>query len=475
MKAKYKLLLGRRKNYPLNIELEVYKGSDCRVFISTGITLESEKQWDESRQLILRNSNAVAYNHYLKTLVLNIERAELEAEERQIAFTKDLIRLAAKNGTIFEEINVMDKFREYVSEKKTWKEGTIRVENTHIKRLQSFVDMYKDQKGAKLYFREFTLAFLKDFDKCLCESLKDISRANLHFSLKKLSYKAQKDGLIKYNPYEDFEIPHLDGNKKKPALTQEQVTALENIPDKVLEDMGIQYDVLRDRVLFSCYTGLRISDSLALRKCDVCHDDKGLTIQFTTIKTEQRISLPLYLLFDGKPERIAQKYLDYNPVDDLLFPYMGRSGRDYKLKRLFKLAGIPENYTFHATRHTCASLLAEKVNDPFVIRDVLGHVAMKTSMKYIDQSHKTAERKLATIKWEGQDNKENSITLKRNELSKLCKEHGFSMSQTFLIIGNLMQNPDKFQMIKSWVDTFSAKESSEEAIDTKLQTLFNTL
>lgn len=58
MKAKYKLLLGRRKNYPLNIELEVYKGADCRVFISTGIVLDNERQWDESRQLILRNSDA---------------------------------------------------------------------------------------------------------------------------------------------------------------------------------------------------------------------------------------------------------------------------------------------------------------------------------------------------------------------------------------------------------------------------------
>lgn len=475
MKAKYKLLLGRRKNYPLNIELEVYKGADCRVFISTGITLDNEKQWDDARQLILRNSNAVAYNHYLRNLILNIERAELEAEKRQIAFTKDLIRLAAKNDTIFEEINVMNKLREYIYEKKTWREGTIRVENTYVRRLQSFVDTYKGTKGAKLYFNELTLSFVKDFDKCLCESLKDISRAHIHFSIKKLLYKAQKDGLIKYNPYEDFEIPRLDENKKKPALTQEQVTALENIPDKVLENMGIQYDVLRDRVLFSCYTGLRISDSLALRKCDVTHDGHGLVIDFTAIKTGQRIALPLYLLFDGKPERLAQKYLEHNPVDDLLFPYMGRSGRDYKLKRLFKLASIPETYTFHAARHTCASLLAEKVNDPFVIRDVLGHTAMKTSMKYITQSHKTAERKLATIKWDGQDNRDESITLRKNELSKLCKEHGFSMNQTFVIIGNLMQNPDKFQMIKSWVDTFSALDCTEEAMDNKLQTLFNTL
>ncbi|MCQ2200680.1 MAG: hypothetical protein MJZ27_01185 [Bacteroidales bacterium] len=44
MKAKYKLILGRRKQYPLNIELEVYKGVDCRVFVSTGISLDNENQ-----------------------------------------------------------------------------------------------------------------------------------------------------------------------------------------------------------------------------------------------------------------------------------------------------------------------------------------------------------------------------------------------------------------------------------------------
>lgn len=41
--------------------------------------------------------------------------------------------------------------------------------------------------------------------------------------------------------------------------------------------------------------------------------------------------------------------------------------------------------------------------------------------------------------------------------------------QLSVVIGNLMENPDKFEMIKSWVGTFSAKDSSAELIDDKLQ------
>lgn len=125
--------------------------------------------------------------------------------------------------------------------------------------------------------------------------------------------------------------------------------------DEELKKLGEQYDVLRDRFLFSCYTGLRDSDSLALRKCDIVRDNWGLTMQLTTIKTYQRVILPLYLLFDKKPERIALKYLSKDSSDEHLFPCTSKASVNYKLKRLFKLAGIPETCSFHCGRHTCAS------------------------------------------------------------------------------------------------------------------------
>ena len=96
-------------------------------------------------------------------------------------------------------------------------------------------------------------------------------------------------------------------------------------------------------------------------------------------------------------------------------------------------------------------------------------------MIYISQSHKTAERKLATIKWDGQTEDGSSMTLMSEELHKLCEAKGFTINQTFVIIGNLADNPDRFDMLKSWVGTFSAKDCTAEQIDKRLQTIFNTL
>lgn len=269
MKAKYKLLLGRRKNYPLNIELEVYKGADCRVFISTGVVLDNERQWDESRQLILRNNNAAAYNNFLKTLILKIERAELDAEERQIAFTKDLIRIAAKNGSVIEEINIIDKLYEILRNRKTLKEQSIQSEGAYIKRLQQFIDQMKGEKNASLLCDEVTLELIKEYDKYLENTYSNVTRLHAHFALKKLLEKARKEGFIKYTPYEDFEIPKLE-TKKRPSLTAEQVKSLEDLTDEQLGSMGKQYDVLRDRFLFFMLHGVareRQSGSEEMRHC----------------------------------------------------------------------------------------------------------------------------------------------------------------------------------------------------------------
>lgn len=92
-KAKSQLILGRRKKYPLHLELEVYKGADCRVFISTGIVLESEKQWDNARQLIIKCSNAGQYNKFLRQMIVELEDS---SEKHGVEVTPDASNLQQK-------------------------------------------------------------------------------------------------------------------------------------------------------------------------------------------------------------------------------------------------------------------------------------------------------------------------------------------------------------------------------------------
>jgi hypothetical protein len=54
--------------------------------------------------------------------------------------------------------------------------------------------------------------------------------------------------------------------------------------------------------LFSCYCGLRYSDVQALNVENVKKDSSGISIRCKMEKVDRLIELPLYNLFDGKPE-----------------------------------------------------------------------------------------------------------------------------------------------------------------------------
>ena len=225
MKAKFKLILGRRKNYPLNIELEVYKGIDCRVFISTGITLDSAKQWDANRQLIVRHEYAAPYNAMLKNMIQNIERAELEVENRGGVVTKDIIRKASINTTPVDEINAIDKFSEYIS-KGNIRESSIATYMNYLVTLSRYVDHIKGAKASKLYFRELTLVFINDFNKFMQSTLAANTISATNKTLRYCISKAVKDGYLKVSPYDYYHI-HKPKQEQKPSLTKDQLKSLE--------------------------------------------------------------------------------------------------------------------------------------------------------------------------------------------------------------------------------------------------------
>ena len=476
MKAKFKLILGRRKNYPLNIELEVYKGIDCRVFISTGITLNSAKQWDENRQLIVRHDYAAPYNAMLKNMIQNIERAELEVENRGGVVTKDIIRKASVNTTPVDEINAIDKFSDYISKGKI-RESSAATYKTYLAILGRYVDRLKGTKGAKLYFREITLAFVNDFNKFMQSTLTVSTINGTNKTLRSCISKAVKDGYLKASPYDYFPI-HKPKQEQKPSLTKEQLKLLESITKDQLSSLASTEDSLNrcectlDRFLFSCYTGLRISDNISLLKSEVSRDAKGLVIQKVTQKTNELVTLPLHILFDGKPQTIALKYLEEGSDRETLFPKVSSNCILVRLHEIFKLVGLPDNISFHTARHTCASILAEKVDNPFVIKDILGHCDIKTSMEYISKSHQTAEKKLKLINWntDGSEPERNIMEICQ-KLKTVCTSLGLGSIHTMLVIGAFMKNRDKYNLIKLWIENSDVAAMSLNELNDKLQSL----
>lgn len=466
MKARYKLILGRRKDYPLLLELEVYKSRQCRVFVTTGITLESERQWDKSRQMVIKHTNAEQFNTYVKGMIDSVARAEQEAEDHEWPFTAEDIRMAARKETIFDGIMADSLFERYINEEKV-RESTRKMHRSHIKSLYNY---YESIEGdAILTIGNITHDFIVRYDKYLSAKVKTPARTAKHILLRNLLGKALKDGYIKVNPYDYFELPSAKSDSK-PALTEEQLHTLEAIDRKLLKKNQIEEYVL-DMFLFSCYTGLRYSDVSALRKTEITRDAKGLTIGKTTRKTGIDVVLPLYSLFDGKPQKIAERYMEEHEELEMLFPDTTPSFVSVNLKRLAELADIPINLTFHTSRHTCASMLAEKVDNPFVIMSILGHGDINTSMRYIHRSHKSAEKKLEGVNWnEGIEERpaDEEIIKCAESVGEACRKKGLDGTLIRLAIGVASKNIDKTDLIETWINRMRKVDYSVEAFGDRL-------
>ncbi len=153
--------------------------------------------------------------------------------------------------------------------------------------------------------------------------------------------------------------------------------------------------------LFSCYTGLRLSDIKKLKWKELKRDAAGnLTLQFRQKKTG---GIEYFPLNKTAEELIRSSVKDPKilPHPELLIfplPYISKIERT--LKSWVKKTKIEKHVTFHCGRHTFAvNCLASGV-DIFTVSKLLGHRDLKTTLVYakvIDSKLNEAVNRLPAI------------------------------------------------------------------------------
>ena len=139
--------------------------------------------------------------------------------------------------------------------------------------------------------------------------------------------------------------------------------------------------------LFSCYTGLRFSDVIEVRKENLQIID-GNTWLIQGMKksqinndttTQQIVRLPIYQLFNGKPLEILQKYESDKKYyfDDYTNQFVNRT-----LKEIAGFAKVTKKLTFHTARHTQATYLLYKGVNITTVQKILGHKKLATTQIY---------------------------------------------------------------------------------------------
>ena len=150
-----------------------------------------------------------------------------------------------------------------------------------------------------------------------------------------------------------------------------------NIVNDKLAATPCQYDVLKRAALFSCLTGLRISDILKLRWEEIERaSDGGWWMRICTEKTETEATLPIS---DEALELCGEVQ-----NEGLVFAGLRRCMIQHPLHAWIKAAGIRKHITFHCFRHTFATLQIALGTDIYTVSKMLTHKSVKTTQIYAD-------------------------------------------------------------------------------------------
>lgn len=384
-KIVYSLVFNRKgqlsKDGKGTISICVYR-SGQRKFLTTEIRVKPE-HWDKKRQQIKPSiPNYMEKNKYLKDLINKLEKIELDRIAKGEIVTLDRL---AQFYEAKEETDFVAFFRKQAETNKTITENTRRVYQSTLRHLQEF--------RHTIAFDDLNFKFIHDFENYLLGNGLNTNTTGKYLKiLKAVVNTAINYGYMDLNkyPFRNFKIKSQASTRT--FLTPEEIERIENL---TFEPKQKNLQRVRDMYLFAVYSGLRFSDIIRLQPSNIEEMDGKKWIVLNMEKTKEPLRLPIYLLFDGKPISLLEKYSDPNRrfyFDDFTNQFVNR-----ELKELAAMAKIDKLVTFHTARHTTATYLLYKGVSMAVVQKILGHTKISTTQIYAKVMDKTTENELSRV------------------------------------------------------------------------------
>jgi site-specific recombinase XerD len=246
----------------------------------------------------------------------------------------------------------------------------------------------KDQKWMKVYLHFYKFVNGKcsfgDVTVELCNKFRDyllnahhLKRKNQKISQNSAAgYFSTFRALLKIAYKEKFFRENLNDFLESIDTTDVKIEYLTLEEVKKLVETPCKIPVLKDASLFSCLTGLRISDILNLEwKNIVPASEGGYCLRLRTEKTETETTLPISdealklcgERSEGKVFKGLKRFMVFQP-----------------LKNWVEDAGITKHITFHCFRHTFATLQIALGTDIYTVSKMLTHKNVSTTQIYAD-------------------------------------------------------------------------------------------
>ena len=184
--------------------------------------------------------------------------------------------------------------------------------------------------------------------------------------------RAVRDGILASNPLK------MLGSKEKfqPSESNREFLTLEELKQAMAAESPRE-DVKR-AFLFSCFTGLRLSDvrSLTWSKITKAPDGQTLQLRVTMQKTNKTVYVPL------STEAIKQLYKRENPDEPIFNLTLTASNIERIIKKWMENAGITKHVTYHCSRHTFGTMMLTLGSDIYTTSKLMGHSNVTTTAIY---------------------------------------------------------------------------------------------
>lgn len=184
--------------------------------------------------------------------------------------------------------------------------------------------------------------------------------------------EAVRDGLMDKNPWNRLETIE---KIKKPESKREYLT-IDEIRSMIATDCP--NELVKRAYLFSCFTGLRISDVKNLRWSDVYQENGQTFVSVVMKKTTKPLFIPLSRqALKWMPEKGESQSGDY------VFGSLVNYGNvNENLKKWAAAAGIRKHISYHTSRHSFATMMLTLGADLYTVSKLLGHSSVKHTQIY---------------------------------------------------------------------------------------------
>lgn len=365
-KIKYTLRFNRKnqlnKYGQAPIQIECYLNGK-RKYFDTKIRV-TPSQWNEKTKTIKGTPNAIQQNALISEMLRTLENYEIERINNGKAINLAML----SNALSSPKNNTFNDWCAWQIEKDTIKQSTKKSLLQAVKHLNNF--------NKHLSFSDVDFDFLKSFERYLQgQKLQPNSVATYLRLIRKFVNLAINSDLMNINQYPFRKFKITTKKTDKAFLLASEIEQIENV---VLTDKKLKY--ARDLFLFSVYTGLRYSDIITLRPSNIVTINGQKWVEKKQQKTDEKIMIPIYLLFNGKPLKIIESNYIFGSMQ--VFKFIRNDTLNRHIKQVCELADIEKHITFHSARHTTATYLLSKGVNIYVVQKILGHSKIDTTQIY---------------------------------------------------------------------------------------------